>query len=80
MISRTLGLEVGGAIGTPLYIAQAISVAFYIIGFTEAVTAVFSGVDPVFLSISLALVFGFLAYIGADFTIKIQLVIVDQKF
>ncbi len=80
MISRTLGLEIGGAIGIPLYIAQAISVAFYIIGFTEAVTAVFSGIDPVFLSISLALVFGFLAYIGADFTIKIQFVILGILF
>ena len=36
MISPTLGLEIGGAIGIPLYLSQAISVAFYIIGFTEA--------------------------------------------
>jgi amino acid transporter len=75
MISRTLGLEIGGAIGIPLYISQAISAAFYIIGFTEAVTSVFSGIDPVFLSVSLALFFGFLAFIGADFTLKIQFVI-----
>lgn len=80
MISRTLGLEIGGAIGIPLYIAQAISVAFYIIGFTEAVTAVFSSIDPVILSISVALVFGFLAYIGADFTLKIQFVILGILF
>ena len=36
LISRTLGLEVGGAIGIPFYFSQAISIAFYIIGFTEA--------------------------------------------
>jgi len=75
MISRTLGLEIGGAIGLPLYISQAISVAFYIIGFTEAFKAVYLGIDPVLLSIGLVIVFGFLAYMGADFTIKIQFVI-----
>lgn len=80
MISRTLGLEIGGAIGIPLYFSQAISVAFYIIGFTEAFTAVFSGIDPVRLSIGLALVFGFLAFIGADFTLKIQFVILGILF
>ena len=39
LISRSLGLEIGGAIGIPLYLSQAISVAFYIIGFTEAMSA-----------------------------------------
>ena len=45
MISRTLGLEIGGAIGIPLYLSQAISVAFYIICFTEAFTASFPVLD-----------------------------------
>ena len=36
LISRTLGLEIGGAVGIPLFLSQAISIAFYIIGFTEA--------------------------------------------
>lgn len=31
LISRSLGLEIGGSIGLPLFLAQAISVAFYII-------------------------------------------------
>ncbi|MFZ7120333.1 MAG: amino acid permease [Eubacteriaceae bacterium] len=35
IVSRSLGLEIGGAIGIPLYFSQAISVAFYITGFTE---------------------------------------------
>ena len=75
MITRTLGLEIGGAIGIPLYLSLAISVAFYIIGFTEAFTAVFPGFDPRVLSTTVALTFGFLAYVGADFVLKIQLVI-----
>lgn len=35
IISQSLGFEMGGAIGIPLYLSQAISVAFYITGFTE---------------------------------------------
>lgn len=35
IISRSLGLEMGGAIGIPLYISQAVSIAFYIAGFSE---------------------------------------------
>jgi len=40
LISRSLGLEFGGAIGTVFYVAQSISVGFYIVGFTEALTQV----------------------------------------
>ena len=35
IITKSLGVEAGGAIGIPLYLAQAISVAFYIVGFGE---------------------------------------------
>jgi amino acid transporter len=36
LISRTLGPEFGGAIGLALYVAQALSVPFYVLGLTEA--------------------------------------------
>jgi len=36
IISKTLGLEVGGSSGIPLYLAQVLSVALYIFGFAEA--------------------------------------------
>ena len=36
MISRSLGPAAGAALGIPLYLAQAISVTFYTIGFTES--------------------------------------------
>ncbi len=39
IISRALGPEAGAAIGLPLFLAQALGVAFYISGFSEAVTA-----------------------------------------
>jgi amino acid transporter/antitoxin (DNA-binding transcriptional repressor) of toxin-antitoxin stability system len=36
MISRSLGAPAGAAIGIPLFFAQALSVTFYIVGFTQA--------------------------------------------
>lgn len=36
VISRSFGLNIGAAIGIALYLSQAISIAFYIIAFTEA--------------------------------------------
>ncbi len=36
IISRSFGLNIGGAIGIALFLAQAISIAFYIIAFTES--------------------------------------------
>lgn len=74
LISRTLGLEIGGAVGIPLFLSQAISVAFYIIGFTEALISIpfFQAFDPRIISTSVALLFGLISYIGADFALKIQ--------
>ena len=40
LISRTLGVEFGGAIGLVLFLAQAVSIAFYCIGFGEALAGV----------------------------------------
>ncbi|WP_075590310.1 APC family permease [Labilibacter marinus] len=40
IISRSFGLNIGGAIGIALFLSQAISVAFYIIAFGEAFDAV----------------------------------------
>src|SRR5210317_2591162 len=42
IISRSFGLNIGATIGFALFISQAISVAFYIIAFTEAFEFFFS--------------------------------------
>jgi amino acid transporter len=41
IISRSFGLKIGSTIGIALYVSQAISVAFYIIAFTEAFAPLF---------------------------------------
>ncbi|MDA0194314.1 MAG: amino acid permease [Bacteroidetes bacterium] len=53
IISRSFGLNIGGAIGLALYLSQAISVAFYIIAFAEAFSPVYEFVNNEFgLSLS----------------------------
>jgi solute carrier family 12 sodium/potassium/chloride transporter 2 len=41
IISRSFGLNIGGAIGVTLFLSQAISVAFYIIAFAQAFEPIF---------------------------------------
>ena len=43
IISRSLGLEVGGAIGIPLYLSQVLSVTLYAYGLAESVKIVWPG-------------------------------------
>lgn len=74
LISRSLGVEYGGAIGLVFFFAQAISVAMYVIGFSEACLGTFPslGLSPVQLSsIVNVAVFG-CVMIGAGWTIKLQ--------
>jgi amino acid transporter len=74
LISRSLGVEFGGAIGVVFYLAQAISVAMYVIGFTEAFVATNPGFSEYFVTIAtlINLVTFVCVYIGAGWTIKVQ--------
>jgi len=77
LISRALGPEFGGAIGLALFCAQAISVPFYILGFTEALVRTFPELSVYFRVIALtttAALFG-ISYVGAKWAIKTQYLI-----
>ncbi len=50
IIAQALGLEAGGAIGIPLFFAQAVSSAMYIFAFSEAWTWVFPGHSPMLVA------------------------------
>ncbi|MEM8805723.1 MAG: amino acid permease, partial [Cyanobacteria bacterium P01_G01_bin.38] len=71
MISRSLGIETGGAVGLPLYFAQAFSVALYTIGFAESVVKVFGGNQTLVALITTLLVTA-LALKSAEIAIKAQ--------
>lgn len=80
LISRSLGLEVGGSIGLPLFLAQAVSVAFYIIGFTESLHFIFPEVPDRLVSGGVLLVLFVISWVGADLAIKTQYVIMVALF
>lgn len=75
LISRALGLEVGGAVGLPLFLAQAVSVAFYIVGFTESLHYIFPVLPDQLISVGVLLAIFGIAWIGADIAIKAQYLI-----
>ena len=78
LISRTLGLEFGGAIGIVLFLAQSVSVAFYCMGFGEALTSMFPGEFNRYPHIVAALAVAFLfvfAWLGADWATRFQYVV-----
>jgi amino acid transporter len=75
LISRSLGVEFGGAIGIVFFLAQAISVSMYVIGFTEAFTASLPGdLDNYFkfIAVIVNLIVFACVYIGAGWTIRLQ--------
>jgi amino acid transporter len=78
LISRTLGHEFGGAIGIVVFLAQSVSIAFYCLGFGEAVSPLLS-TDLSFLPqliAALAVTFLFIfAWLGADWSTRFQYVV-----
>lgn len=77
LISRALGPELGGAIGLALFCAQAVSVPFYLLGFTEAIVRAFPVLTAHFQIIALtaAAALFIIAYVGATWAIKTQYLI-----
>ncbi|WFB34329.1 amino acid permease [Kiritimatiellota bacterium B12222] len=94
MISRSLGLEIGAAIGLPLFLAQALGIAFYISGFAESIEDVVNltpwierlpefmqGISEArFISILTLSGLTLLALISADLALKAQLLILCAIF
>ncbi|QQS37781.1 MAG: amino acid permease [Ignavibacteriales bacterium] len=89
IISRSFGLNIGATIGIALFLSQAISVAFYIIAFTEAFTFLFEWVKysysfelprqaisiPVMIALSLVIIFK-----GANIGVKALYIVVGILF
>ena len=74
LISRSLGVEYGGAIGIVFFLAQAISVALYAIGFAEAFVGTFPalGLDVPLVATIANLVAFLCVYVGAGWAIRLQ--------
>ncbi len=77
MISRSLGAPAGAAIGIPLFFAQALSITFYIVGFTESVMPLLPEslaryVSPVAMSTGVNVLLTMVSLKSADLAIKMQ--------
>lgn len=78
LISRTLGVEFGGAIGIVLFLAQSVSIAFYCIGFGEALSFLlpWSGksLPQIIAAVAVSFLFIF-AWMGANWATRFQYVV-----
>ncbi|MEM6885414.1 MAG: hypothetical protein AAF571_10310, partial [Verrucomicrobiota bacterium] len=75
MVSRSLGLEIGGSIGVPLFLAQAVSVAFYVIGFTESLTYFFPDLNIRIVAAGVTAAIFLVTWVGSDIAVKAQYLI-----
>ena len=84
MLTRSLGLPIGGAIGLTIFIATAFSISLYLIGFSESIIPVINddwvanGISTnnlrIFGSLALIIIL-IIAYVSTNFALKIQYII-----
>lgn len=72
MISRSLGIEPGGAVGIPLFFAQALSVSLYTLGFAESLVAVFPQFNQTVVALITTVLVTLLALKSAAIAIRAQ--------
>lgn len=75
IISRSLGIEAGAAVGVPLFFAQALGISFYIAGFSEAFVSVFPQIDMTTVSLATLVIMAAIAAISADLALKTQFIV-----
>ncbi|MEZ4319041.1 MAG: Na-K-Cl cotransporter [Myxococcota bacterium] len=73
LISRSFGLEVGGAIGIPLYLSQVLSLTMYAYGLAESFRIVWDGVPVQVLAALIVLGVTAVAAKSTELTLKLQL-------
>jgi amino acid transporter len=73
VISRSLGIEIGGAIGLPLFLSQALSVTLYAYGLAESLRFVWADLPLQTVTFGIIVMVGLLAYFGAEKVLKAQL-------
>jgi len=80
LISRSLGLELGGAIGIPLYLARAASVTLYAFGLAEAMRIMWPGAPTQPVAAIIILIITLVSAKSAALTLKIQIPLMIAVF
>ena len=73
IISRSLGLELGGAIGVPLFLSQALSVTLYSYGLAESLRVLWPDLPLMPVTLAIVVAVGALAVAGAERALRAQL-------
>ncbi len=80
LISRSFGLEVGGAIGIPLYLSQVLSVTLYAYGLAESLRILWAGLPVAPVAAVIVVAVGAVAARSTELTLKLQLPIMALIF
>lgn len=75
LISQSLGLEVGGSVSVPLYLAQGVSIALYILGFSAGILNIFPDWPEIAVALVTFAIVLAIAYASAKFAARVQLLI-----
>jgi potassium/chloride transporter 4/5/6 len=73
IISRSLGMEIGGAVGVPLFLSQAFSVTLYAFGLAESLRIVWSDLPVQLVVAGIVLAVTVLSILGAELALKVQI-------
>ncbi len=72
IIAQSLGLEIGGSVGVPLYLSQALAVAMYIFGFREGWNWVFPDHPAMLVDFATFFVVFGVAFVSAGLAFRLQ--------
>ncbi len=75
IISRSLGAPSGAAIGIPLFLGQALSVSFYVVGFVESFGELLPGLPPRLAGSIVCIALTLVSAKSADLAIKSQYIV-----
>ncbi|PWN05483.1 Na-K-Cl cotransporter [Rhodohalobacter mucosus] len=75
IISQSLGLEVGGSVGIPLYLAQTFAISMYIFGFREGWLYIFPEHPALMVDFTVFVTLFIVAYLSAGLAFRIQYII-----
>ncbi len=73
--TQSLGLELGGSIGIPFYLAQSLSTAMYIYGFMEGWLAIFPTHSPALVVTIVFVTIFLLSYISTSLAFRAQILV-----
>jgi len=73
IISRSLGLGIGGAVGVPMFFSQALSVTLYAYGLAESLNIIWPGLPVQAITFAIIIAVAALSFKGADLALKSQI-------